>query len=106
MADFQKNALGLLWSMFFIYFLYQGTSEGKAIDYFWAGLFFILTGLTHLGALGFIIAFSVSFLFFSFIFKRERRIDLIKMALLLFFALPAFAIDSEMGFDYLPIGRQ
>ena len=73
--------------MFLIYFLYKGTSEGKAIDYFWAGLFFILTGLTHLGALGFIIAFSVSFLFFSFIFKRERRIDLIKMALLLFLAV-------------------
>lgn len=98
MADFQKNAVGLMFSVFFIYFLYQGTVKGKTINYLWAGIFFILTSLTHLGALGFIIAFSLLFFLFSFITVRERRIDLIKKAVLFLLVL-AFASTLLFLFD-------
>lgn len=78
MADFQKNSIGLMWSVFFVYFLYRAAKDGGLVNYILAGVFFILTGVTHLGALGFIIAFTLSFFFFSFIFQREKRTNLLK----------------------------
>jgi len=86
LGELQKNSIGLLWSTFYIYFLYKGVHSDKIIDYILAGIFFVLTGLTHLGAFGFIIAFSASFLLFSIILKREQRIYLKKIAVLLFLA--------------------
>ncbi len=79
MADFQKNSIGLMWSLFYIYFLYKAAKNGGSLNYVLAGVFFVLTGLTHLGSLGFVIAFSLSFFFFFFIFQREKRINLLKM---------------------------
>lgn len=81
MADFQKNSIGLMWSAFYIYFLYQAVKEGRGSNYLLAGVFFILTSLTHLGGLGFAIAFSGCFLLFSLVFEGERRGQLLKMAL-------------------------
>ena len=82
-GELQKNSIGLVWVMFYIYFLYKGVERGKPLDYLWAGAFFVLTGLTHLGALGFCLAFSAVFLFFSITLKHERKINLIKMPILL-----------------------
>ena len=82
-GELQKNSIGLVWAMFYIYFLYKGVGRGRPLDYLWAGAFFVLTGLTHLGALGFCLAFSASFLFFSITLKHGRKIDLIKMPVLL-----------------------
>ena len=92
MADFQKNSIGLMLSAFLIYFLYKAAKEGRAFNYILVGVFLLLTGLTHLGGLGFALAFSVGFLFFSIIFKHERRIDLIKMATLLFLVIASIFI--------------
>lgn len=100
MADFQKNSIGLMWSLFFIYFLYKAAEIGRAKNYILAGIFFILTGLTHLGCLGFIIAFTLSFFFFSFIFQRDKRINLLKALGLISLAgglvsLSLFFFDAE-----------
>ncbi|OGY25779.1 MAG: hypothetical protein A2Z24_01315 [Candidatus Woykebacteria bacterium RBG_16_44_10] len=100
MGELQKNSIGLVWAMFYIYFLYRGVYGGKVIDYILAGVFFILTGLTHLGALGFCLAFSASFLFFSIIIKHERRIYLIKISVLLLLAaasISAFLLYFDPG---------
>lgn len=79
MADFQKNSIGLMWSMFYIYFLYLATKDGGVKNYLLSGVFFLLTGLTHLGCLGFVIAYSIGFFFFAIIFQREKRVNLLKV---------------------------
>lgn len=86
MADFQKNSIGLMWFAFYLYFLYKAMADGKLTNYFWAGVFFILTGLTHLGVLGVIIAFTLSFFFFSFLLQPQKRIKLLKILGLLIVA--------------------
>lgn len=83
MADFQKNSIGLMWSAFYLYFLYKSVKDGGLRNYLLAGAFFILTGLTHIGGLGFIIAFTLSFFFFSAIFQRQKIIILLKILVLL-----------------------
>ena len=100
MADFQKNSIGLMWSIFFIYFLYKSMKDGKLLNYTLAGVFFVLTGLTHLGCLGFVVAFSLSYFVFSIAFQREKRINLLKIFGLLILAgslasLALFFFDSE-----------
>jgi hypothetical protein len=100
MADFQKNSIGLMWSIFFIYFLYLAMKDGKLLNYLLAGVFFVLAGLTHLGCLGFVIAFSLSYFVFSIIFQRERRINLLKVFGLLALAgglasLALFFLDPD-----------
>ncbi|TSC94352.1 MAG: hypothetical protein Athens101428_305 [Candidatus Berkelbacteria bacterium Athens1014_28] len=104
MADFQKNSIGLMLSAFLIYFLYKAAKEGRALNYILVGVFFLLTGLTHLGCLGFALAFSLCFLFFSFIFKREKRIDLLKMAALMFLAIASIFL-SLFFFDHARFER-
>jgi hypothetical protein len=79
MADFQKNAIGLLWASFYICFLYRAIRGREKRDYLWAGVFLILTSITHLGGLGFVVAFSGAFLFFALHFERERRGRLLKI---------------------------
>lgn len=79
MADFQKNSIGLMWFVFYLYFLYKAMADGRLMNYLWAGVFFILTGLTHLGVLGVIIAFTLSFFFFSFLLQSQKRIKLLKI---------------------------
>lgn len=48
-GDFQKNAAALPLSLTFVYFLYQSLSRQRKRDYVLAGVFFVLTCLTHLG---------------------------------------------------------
>ncbi len=48
-GDFHKNAAGLPLSLMFVYFLYQSLRHHRRRDYVLAGLFFVLTCLTHLG---------------------------------------------------------
>lgn len=79
MADFQKNSLGLTWSAFYIYFLYKAVQESRLKNYLLAGAFFILTGLTHIGGLGLIIAFTLSYLLVTFIFEQEKRTIILKI---------------------------
>lgn len=100
LGELQKNAIGLLWSTFYIFFLYKALYGSQIIDYILAGLFFVLTGFTHIGALGFVLAFTASFLLFSIILKREQRDSLIKMSMLLLLAITSifaflFFFDPE-----------
>ncbi|OGY24878.1 MAG: hypothetical protein A2Y57_00940 [Candidatus Woykebacteria bacterium RBG_13_40_7b] len=104
MADFQKNSIGLAWSMFFVYFLYKASKNGGLSNYTAVGVSFILAGLTHLGSLGFCLAFSVGFFFFSIIFQREKRTSLLKTSGLLF--LVAGAVSASLFFfDLERLGR-
>lgn len=73
MADMQKNSIGLLWAMFYIYFLYESINKRRLEYYLLAGLSFLLTGLTHLGGLGLILSFSASLMFFLAILEKKRR---------------------------------
>lgn len=99
-GELQKNSIGLAWSVFYIYFLYKGVYGGRPIDYILAGVFFVLAGLTHLGALGFCLVFSASFLFFSIILKHEIRANLLKISVLLLLAaasISAFLLFFDPG---------
>jgi len=73
MADFQKNSIGIMWASYYIYFIYKAAQSGKFLHYLGAVLFFLLTGLTHLGGLGFVIAFSVMFFVLLILFNRKKR---------------------------------
>lgn len=77
MADFQKNSVGLMWSGFYIYFLYKMARQGEGLNYLLAALFFLLTGLTHLGGLGFIITYTLIFIILLVLFKKEKRRQLL-----------------------------
>lgn len=103
-SELQKNSIGLVWAMFYIYFLYKGLERGKPLDYLWAGVFFVLTGLTHLGTLGFCVVFSASFLFFSITLKHEGKINLIKMSVLLFLTI-ASIFTFLLFFDPERLGK-
>lgn len=92
MADFQKNSIGLAWAMFYIYFLYQSVKDGGIKNYLLSGVFFLLTGLTHLGCLGFIVAYTAGFFFFAIIFQRERRVNLLKVSGLLILVAGVIAL--------------
>lgn len=100
MADMQKNSIGLLWAMFYIYFLYESINKRRLEYYLLAGLSFLLTGLTHLGGLGLILAFSATLLFFLAIFEKKRRkaVFLSAVVVLIFCGLVAliiFLFDPE-----------
>jgi len=48
-GDFHKNAAGMVWLLFFIYLLYLSLKHQAWKHYLLAGLFLVLTGLTHQG---------------------------------------------------------
>jgi len=51
-GDFHKNAAGMVWLLFFIYLLYLSLKQQAKKHYLLAGLFLVLTGLTHQGPFG------------------------------------------------------
>ncbi len=48
-GDFHKNAAGMVWLLFFTYLLYLSLKHQARKHYLLAGLFLVLTGLTHQG---------------------------------------------------------
>lgn len=48
-SDFQKNALGLLWLFCLLYWLLKLSGDKSIRNFAFAGLFFLLTALTHYG---------------------------------------------------------
>lgn len=73
MADFQKNSIGLMWAAFYVYFLFKGAKQGQLVHFILALAFFLLTGLTHLGGLGFVILFTLLFIILSVLLKKGSR---------------------------------
>jgi hypothetical protein len=51
-GDFHKNAAGMVWLLFFIYLLCLSLKHQAWKHYLLAGLFLVLTGLTHQGPFG------------------------------------------------------
>lgn len=51
-GDFHKNAAGMVWLLLFIYLLYLSLKHQAWKHYLLAGLFLVLTGLTHQGPFG------------------------------------------------------
>lgn len=51
-GDFHKNAAGMVWLLSFIYLLYLSLKHQEKRHYLLAGLFLVLTGLTHQGPFG------------------------------------------------------
>lgn len=50
-SDFQKNALGLLWLNWLLYWILKAHQEKSIRNMLWASTFFILTAVTHYGCI-------------------------------------------------------
>ncbi|MFC1780471.1 hypothetical protein ACFLY9_02145 [Patescibacteria group bacterium] len=105
MADFQKNSIGLMWTSFYIYFLYKASKEGSFLNYLAAGIFFSLTGLSHLGGIGLALAFTFLYIILLTLFKHKQRKKLLLILLSSLFSIiivgAAIAVLDRERFDRL-----
>ncbi|MBP9077426.1 MAG: hypothetical protein KBG02_11240 [Haliscomenobacter sp.] len=65
-SDLQKNALAILFSVFGLAYLLAFLERGMRRNLLLAGLFFMLTGLTHFGTLAFCVLYGSLLLFFRY----------------------------------------
>jgi hypothetical protein len=79
-SDFQKNAVGMVWLAATIYALYRSAEHPTGRRVCVAGVFFILAGITHIGAFGVTLAYVLLFaaaLFLIDPFARKRFLPLL-----------------------------
>jgi hypothetical protein len=69
-SDFHKNAIGLIFIAFSLYFMYKYSLLKNRRDFIWATLFFGLCLLTHVGCFGALLVFIITFLFMKVIQKK------------------------------------
>jgi len=71
-SDFQKNALGVLWLFFLMYWLYRSFENSSRRNLLITFLFLLLTGLTHYGC----ISVAVTLVLLNLILKYELNYTL------------------------------
>lgn len=59
-SDFQKNAVGMVWFAFVIYFMYQALDEPRPGRLLTVGVFLFLGSITHVGAFGAMFGYSLA----------------------------------------------
>lgn len=92
LGDFQKNADGLPLSLTYAYFLYQTLETGKRKPLIWAGVFFALTLMTHIGVAGMTIVLTGITLFVYFVQQPKRKKTLLVILSLLAVMLVVLAL--------------
>lgn len=73
-SDFQKNALGVFWLFWLMYWIYRSFKEPCRKNFLVTFLFLILTGLTHYGC----ISVAVAMVLVNLILRYELRFTLRK----------------------------
>jgi len=113
--DFQEISIGFLWATFFVLFIDRALFRGGFINYLLMSIFFVLTGFTSLESSGFIVAFALCFLFFSFLIYKQRRMQtivtfffisfLLGLTIVLFWTLESAFLDrlSNISADPMKI---
>ncbi|KAF0152188.1 MAG: hypothetical protein FD143_1285 [Ignavibacteria bacterium] len=95
-SDFQKNALGLLWLNWLIYWLLRTHEYKTKKNIAWAAFFFFLTAITHYGctgvaialvALSIIIQFTLNFSWKRFLIAAAIMVVVVSAALIFIYLL-------------------
>jgi len=69
------NLLGTEWIPFYILYLFKSVDKKSLKNFFWAGLFFILSFLSSLTYGFFLVLFSLFYLFYLLIISRKQLLD-------------------------------
>lgn len=94
-SDFQKNALGLLWLNWLLYWLLRTHESKSKKNIVWAALFFFLTAITHYGCTGIAIAIITVSIIIQFTLKFSWK------RLLIASAVSAVVVCFALLFIYL-----
>jgi len=104
-ADLQKNAVGAVWLFFYLYYLYQALRQGSWRTFVIAGVFFVLTALTHIGCFGIAIVFLLVVAVASLLLEPTRRQMVLRGAGFLFLLLAAATTVLYLFFDPARVER-
>lgn len=98
-ADLQKNSVGNVWLFFYIYYLYQALRQGGWRPLAIAGVFFVLTALTHIGCFGVAIVFLLVVAVVSLLLEPARRRMILRGAGFLLLLLVGATVVLYLFFD-------
>lgn len=79
-VDMQKNAAGIFFLFFYIYFLHKSIGTGSRGNVLLSLTFFLLTGLTHVLCVGVAVIYTLLSLVAVFVFARAKLRNVLKVA--------------------------